>query len=229
VSPDAHDTCWTVLRAASSGDAGARSMFARSYAGLIRAYLKHRWRDRPVAAHVDDAIQDTFVECYKPGGVLERAKPGRGDFRALLYGVIRNVARRYEERTAKSIHRAPGESVYLDELPHQADALSRLFERSWAQSLLREAVEQHRTASENGDPEANRRFRILRMRHDDGLPVREIAATLGEADVARVHNDYRRARREFAVHLRAVVGKHTGAEGDDIDIECRRLTALLGS
>ncbi len=67
------------------------------------------------------------------------------------------------------------------------------------------------------------------MRHDDGLPVREITAKLGETDPAVVHNDYRRARREFAVHLRAVVAKHTGAEGEDIDVECRRLTALLGS
>ena len=202
-------------------------MFARSYAAPIRAYLKHRWRDRPVAVHIDDAIQDTFVECYKPGGVLERADPERGDFRALLYGVIRNVARRYEERTAKSIQRAPGESIYLDDLPHAADALSRLFDRAWAKSLLGEAVEHHRVASENGDPESSRRFRILRMRHDDGLAVREIAAAFGDTDVARVHNDYRRARREFAVHLRAVVARHTGAVGADIDTECRRLTGLL--
>ncbi len=229
VSTAPDETCWTVLRAASDGDAAARAVFARSYAGPIRAYLKHRWRDRSIASHIDDAIQDVFVECYKPEGVLERAEPGRGDFRALLYGVVRNVARRYEERTAKSIHRAPKESVYLDELPHQADALSRVFDRTWAQSLLREAVERHRTASGDGDPEALHRFRVLRMRHDDGFAVREIATKLGEPDVAKVHNDYRRARREFAVHLRAVVARHTGVEGDDIDTECRRLTGLLGA
>ena len=59
-------------------------------------------------------------------------------------------------------------------------------------------------ASVDGDANARRRVRILRMRHDDGLPVREVATALGDPDVAQVHVDYRRARREFAVHLRAV-------------------------
>lgn len=223
-----HETCWTVLRAASNGDAAARAVFARSYLKPIRAYLDRRWRGRALAMLVDDAIQDVFVECYKPGGVLERAVPGQGDFRALLYGVARNVARRHEEREAKSIRRRPTDSVSLDELPEEADALSRVFDRAWARSLLSEAVQRHRDASAS-DPSTARRFRILRLRHDDGLAVREIAARLDEPEVPSVHNEYRRARREFAVHLRAVVARHTGAEGEQIDVECRRLTALLDS
>jgi RNA polymerase sigma factor (sigma-70 family) len=226
--PPEHETCWTVLRAASNGDAAAHSVFARSYLRPIRAYLDKRWRGRALAILVDDAIQDVFVECYKAGGVLERAVPGQGDFRALLYGVARKVARRHEEREAKSIRRRPAEGVYLDELPEQAEALSRVFDRAWERSLLNEAVERHRGASAD-DPASARRFRILSLRHDDRLAVREIADRLGEPGVASVHNDYRRARREFAVHLRAVVAKHTGAEGEQVDVECRRLTALLNS
>jgi RNA polymerase sigma-70 factor (ECF subfamily) len=219
-----------VLRAASSGDGEARSTFARSYAGPIRAYLAHRWRDEVLAAEVDDAVQETFVECIKPGGVLERADPERGDFRALLYGVVRNVARRFEERAAKTGRRSGEESVYLDELPDRAIALSRVFDRAWARSLLREAVVRHEAqARSSGDDGAHDRFRVLRMRHDEGLPIREIAAALGESDTARVHNDYRRARREFAVHLREVVAAHTGAQAADVDAECRRLTGLLGA
>ena len=226
--PPEHDTCWTVLRAASKGDTVARSVFARSYLRPIRAYLDRRWRARNLAAHKEDAIQDVFVECYKPNGVIERVVPGQSDFRALLYGVVRNVARRYEERAAKSIQRRPDESVYLDELPDQAEALSRVFDQAWARSVLGQAIERYRDASSQEEGLA-RRFRILRLRHDDGLAVREIAAELGEADVANVHNDYRRARREFAAHLRAVVAMHTGAEGEQIDAECRRLTALLNA
>ncbi|MBK8978766.1 MAG: sigma-70 family RNA polymerase sigma factor [Planctomycetes bacterium] len=223
-----NETCWTVLRAASAGDAAARSTFARSYAEPIRAYLANRWRGRSLSAEVDDAIQDSFLECLKPGGVLERADPDRGDFRALLFGVVRNVARRYEERAVHAGRLAPDTSVHVEELPYTADPLSRVFDRAWARSLLREAVLRHEQAADAAGPEARRRFRILGLRHDEGLPVRDIAAALGEADTARVHNDYRRARREFAIHLRAVVAAHAGGRAVDVDAECRQLTELLG-
>ena len=150
VPPEPQETCWTVLRAASDGDEGARSMFARSYERPIRAYLVHRWQGQTLATEVDNAVQDALFECIKPGGVLERADPEKGGFRALLYGVVRNVARRYEERAAVAGKRAPDTSVYLDELAHEAEALSRVFDRAWAQSLLREAVQRHEAAARSG-------------------------------------------------------------------------------
>ena len=217
------------MRAASQGDQAARSAFARGYASPIRAYLTHRWRGLAATRDLEDAIQDVFVECYKPGGVIETADPGRGDFRALLYGVVRNVARRYEERFTQEQRREPGEIVDLDALPEVSDGLSRVFDRAWAQALLREAVQCHEASAMAGDADARRRFAILRMRHDGALPVREIASALGEPDVEKVHNEYRRARRDFAVHLRTVVAAHTGVQGDRIDDECRRLGELLGS
>ena len=229
MSFEANDTVWTVLQAASRGDAAARTAFAHNYAAPIRAYLQHRWRGRALAASVDDAAHDVFVECYKPGGVLERADQERGGFRGLLYGVVRNVARRYEERAAKNGQREAGDTICLDELPHQAEALSRMFDRSWATALLREAVKCHEAAAAAGDADAKLRLRILRLRHDQGLPVRAIADELGEPDVAAVHNAYRRARRDFAGHLRAVVAASTGVQGAAVDEECRRLTELLGS
>jgi hypothetical protein len=226
---DPADTCWTVLRAAAGGDAGARSTFARSYAGPIRACLQHRWRGRALLLEIEDAVQEAFVESLKPGGALDSADPQRGDFRSLLYGVVRNIARRFEERAAKANARSSGQSVFLDDLPHQAAALSRVFDRAWARSLLREAVLHHQQESEQGGTDARRRFRVMRMRHDDGLAIREIAMALDVPDVAIIHNDYRQARRAFASHLRQVVGRHTGTEGAAVDRECRRLTELLGS
>jgi RNA polymerase sigma-70 factor (ECF subfamily) len=218
-----------VLRDAAKGDPSARAAFAELYAWPIRAYLRQRWSGPVLGAEIEDALQDVFVECYKQGGVLERADPEQGEFRALLYGVVRNVARRYEEREAKLGDRRPEESIHLDELPDQAASLSRCFDRAWASALLHEALRRHESAVGVGDEQAARRFAILRLRHDRGMAVREIAAELGETDVDSVHRDYRRARREFAGHLRAVVAAHTGARGNDIDEQCRRLTALLGS
>lgn len=226
---DPADTCWTVLRAAASGDTAARSTFARSYAGPIRAYLQRRWQGQTLLLEIEDATQEAFVESLKPGGALDSAAPHRGDFRSLLYGVVRNVARRFEERAAKANERRSGQSVFLDDLPHQAEALSQVFDRAWARSLLCEAVLHHQQESEQGGTDARRRFRVMRMRHDEGLAIREIARTLGVPDVATIHNDYRQARRVFAAHLRLVVGRHTGTEGSAVDRECRRLTELLGS
>ena len=229
VPTNPHDTCWTVLRAASTGDAGARSVFARSYAAPIRSYLGHRWRDSPWHDEIDDALQDVFVECLKPGGALDKADPTRGDFRALLYGVVRNVARRFEERVARNNSDRQHDTLHLDDLPAPAEALSRVFDRAWAQSLLREAVLRHASAARTGDKGYRRRYRILRLRHQQGLAVRDIAARLDEPDIDVIHNGYRRARREFRAFLRAVVATHTGASSESIDAECRRVTEHLGS
>lgn len=215
------------MHAASAGDEAARSVFVRSYAGPVRAYLVNRWRSHGLSTDIDDAVQETFLECLKANGALERADPARGDFRGLLYGVVRNVARRFEEQAGKARQRRPDQSVYLDELPHQDAALSRVFDQAWAQSLLREAVALHEAEAKSGDSASRRRFHVLQARHEQGLPIREIAAQLDEPDVGQIHNDYRRARREFAAHLREVTAKHTGAEGEEVDVECRRLTELL--
>ena len=228
MQPDPNETCWTVLRAAADGDRGARSEFARSYATPIKAYLRHRWGGNALLNDVDDAAQEAFVEAFKPEGAIDRADPERGDFRGLLYGVVRNVARRFEERASKASERHANGSVYLDGLPDDALALSKVFDRSWAQSLMQEAVSHHEQAS-SADAVAQRRFRVMSMRHNDGLPIREIAVALGESDVAVIHNDYRQARRAFTAHLRQVVAKHTGARDSEIDAECGRLFDLLGS
>ena len=224
-----HETCWTMLRAASAGDASAKSVFARSYAAPIRAYLGHRWRDTPYTDTIDDAVQDVFVECMKPGGVLDHANQDLGDFRALLYGVVRNIARRFEKRAARPSHHQPAESVHLDDLPAQQEALSRVFDRAWARSLLREAVLSHAQAARRGDKETRKRYRIVRLRHQQRMPIREIAAQLNEPDSEVIHNDYRRGRREFRTFLRTVVARHTGAGPESLDAECRRVTELLGS
>lgn len=218
-----------MLRAARNGDAAARSVFAEAYSAPVRAYLRRRWAGGRLIAEVDDALQDVFVECIKPDGVLQRADPAQGGFRDLLYGVVRNVARRYEERAVARASRRAGESVYLDELPAQQEALSRLFDREWSGSLLREALLRYASAARQGDDGARRRLRILSLRHQRGLPVREIAAAFGEPEVERVHNDYRRARREFGAVLREVVAARTGAQGAAVDAECRQLIELLHS
>src|SRR5215213_7335839 len=132
--PASESTCWTVIRGAAAGSPADREELARRYLGVIRAYLGARWRVSGLRTDLDDAVQEVFVECFRSGGALEAAVSGRvPNFRAFLYGVVRNVARRFEGRPA----RAAGP---LAEVPADEESLSRTFERSWARALMAEAA-----------------------------------------------------------------------------------------
>jgi DNA-directed RNA polymerase specialized sigma24 family protein len=101
-------TCWTVIRAAAAGSPADRDEWARRYLGVVRAYLAARWRGSPLRQELGDAVQEVFVECFRQGGALEAAGAGRVlSFRAFLYGVVRNVARRFESRPVRAAAALP--------------------------------------------------------------------------------------------------------------------------
>src|SRR5271163_1876327 len=119
----AESTCWTVIRAAAAGSPTDREEIARRYLGVVRAYLVARWRGSDLRPDVDDAVQEVFVECFRQGGVLQAVDAGRvPNFRPFLYGVVRNVARRFESRPVQT-------AVQLPEIAADEDSLSHLFER----------------------------------------------------------------------------------------------------
>jgi hypothetical protein len=78
-----------------------------------------------------------------------------------------------------------------------------------AQSLLREAVQRYEAAAASGNAGTRHRFRVLQLRHDQGLIIRDIAAELG----LRYMDDFvlfadskpwlRQAHAEIARHLGA--------------------------
>src|SRR5215213_6138181 len=149
--PASESTCWTVIRGAAAGSPADREELARRYLGVIRAYLGARWRVSGLRTDLDDAVQEVFVECFRSGGALEAAGAGRvPNFRAFLYGVVRNVARRFESRPARPV-------VPLTEVAAEEESLSGVFERTWAQAVMFEAAQlQRRQAGERG-PDAVRR------------------------------------------------------------------------
>jgi RNA polymerase sigma-70 factor (ECF subfamily) len=177
ISPDS--TCWTLIRDAAGGDAAARERFARVYLPAVRAYLVARWgiggRD------VDDAAQDVFVECFKANGLLAKVDADRpGGFRAFMFGAVRNVAA-WREAGRRPAGRLP------DHLPTDEASQSKAFDRAWARSLLKEAA---RVLAESATADAARkRIELLRLRFQDGLPIRDIAGRWG-ADPTWVHHEY---------------------------------------
>ncbi|MBK7875970.1 MAG: sigma-70 family RNA polymerase sigma factor [Planctomycetes bacterium] len=218
----AGDTCWSLIQRAAGGETQARSTFSRSYLPLVRAFLVQRWRGSSLASEVDDAVQEVFVDCFRPRGPLERADAAGGDFRGFLFGVVRNVALRFEERGRAA--RARGALELPDDLADGAVGVSRVFDREWALALMREAAAEMGQRAE--DDAARLRVELLRLRFGSDVPVRDIAERWS-MDPDAVHRAYARARDEFRACLRRVVAFHSVRSEAELDDECRRLLALL--
>lgn len=224
---NSHTTCWTIIREAAGGSAKEREAFARRYGPIARTYLAARWRKSACLGELEDAVQEVFVECFRRGGVLERADPTRkGGFRAFFFAVIRHVALRVEKRKAKSLARRPREPVDPGELAAAEATLSEVLDRAWAKALMKEAhVLQAKRAGEKGEA-ASRRVELLRLRFEEGLSIREIARRWA-ADPASLHHQFAQARREFKAALLEVVTFHK-PDSQDPRGECLRLLGLLG-
>ncbi len=201
-------TCWTVIEGAAAGDHEDKQQFARRYGPVVRAYLAERWRSSPHLADCEDAVQDVFVECFRKGGVLERVDQSRpSGFRAFLYGVVRNVARRFE--TAKDRDRLvqAASDFDLDQIEDSDSEFSHVFDRAWVNSILWEAAQrQAELARQKGDG-AIRRMELLRLRFHEGLPIRDIAR-LWQVDAGDLHHQFARARKEFREALGEVLAFH---------------------
>jgi RNA polymerase sigma-70 factor (ECF subfamily) len=213
-------TCWTVIRAAASGSPADREELARRYLGVVRTYLASRWRSSALHADLDDAVQEVFVECFKEGGALEAAGAGRvPSFRAFLYGIVRNVARRFESRSLRA-------NSPLPEIPANEPSLSQLFERTWAQAIMTEAARLQRQQADKRGPEAAQRVELLRLRFEEGLPIRTIAERWG-VPAAGLHHAYALARQEFRAALLQVVAFHHPGSPAEVEQEAASLLRAL--
>ena len=219
-----HATCWQLIADAADGPGVARSSFARSYHPLVRGYLAARWRQSPLNSLLDDAVQEVFVECFRQGGPLGRASAEGGAFRPFLFGIVKNVARRFEER-GQGREPAATEST-IGRVPARDPTPSRSFDREWAAMLMREAADRQRERARSGEADAARRVELLQLRFRDGLAIREIA-NRWHVDRAWLHHEYAKARSEFRVCLREVIAFHVVRSEADLDDECRRLLDLL--
>jgi len=218
-------TCWTLIHAAGAGESQQSDEFARRYDPAIRRYFAARWGNSQRFNDIDDAVQETFVEC----GALERTDQQRvGGFRAFLYGIVRNVALRFEQRRAKEWARQPAGDVHFSQIKADETNLSRVFDRAWARSILQQAAQQQAENAKRSGPAAEKRVELLRMRFHEELPIREIAQQW-QVDATELHREYAKARKEFKQALREVVTFHQpDLSSADIEHECTELLTSLG-
>jgi RNA polymerase sigma-70 factor (ECF subfamily) len=218
--PTSESTCWTVIRAAAAGSPADREVLAHRYLAIVRSYLGARWRGSALRDDLDDAVQEVFVECFRQGGALEAAGDGRvPSFRAFLYGVIRNVARRVESRPALTAGPLP-------DMPADDVTQSRLFDRTWAQAIMAEAAQLQRQRAADSGPEAVQRVELLRLRFEENLPIRAIAE-LWKVDAAKLHHAYALARQEFKTALLEVVAFHRPGTPMELEQEAAGLLKAL--
>lgn len=220
-------TCWTLIHEAAGGDDTARDVFARRYLPVARAYLGARWTTASRRQDMEDALQQVFVECFRDGGALQRVQQDRpGGFRAFLFGVTRNVALRVESR--RPADRAATADIDLaEQVPASDDErLTRVFDRAWAQTVMRDAAARMSGMAADGGPDAARRVELLRLRFQEGLPIRDIADRW-RADPVQVHREYARARKEFKKALMEVMSYHHPGATEEAESECARLLELL--
>lgn len=212
-------TCWTAIREAKNGDVEARDLFAQRYEPVIRSYLAARWRLNSHLGHVDDAVQEVFVELLKPSGALGRAEAGRGEFRAFLYGVCRNVARRFEAQSGPDHGK-------MDELPADDPTLSRAFDRAWATTIMKAAADRQATLAQGRGADAMRRVELLRLRFHSGIPIRDIARKW-DASAEHLHREYAKARVEFREALAEIVAFHQPNEPATLERTVAELLTAL--
>jgi RNA polymerase sigma-70 factor (ECF subfamily) len=103
---------------------------------------------------------------------------------------------------------------------------SARFDRAWAESMMVQAAALQEERAAAGGPEAARRLELLRLRFQDGLPIRDIARRWG-APAPQVHREYAAAREEFRSALADVVRMHEGGTEAEIRAACSRLLDRL--
>ncbi len=158
---------------------------------------------------------------------MDRAEHDRpGGFRPFLYGVIRNVALRVEGKRARGKEQQPPSKMELAEVERVEASLSKVFERTWAESLIREAAERQEQLATQAGEAALHRVELLRLRFREGLAIREIAERW-QTDAAVLHHEYARARQEFKAALIEVVAFHQPGTAEEVEQECAELLASL--
>ena len=220
-------TSWQLIHSAAQGDDEARGRFARQYERMIRDYLAKRWQKAPHLEALEDAVQEVFVECFRHRGVLDRVEEGRsGGFRAFFYGVIRNVALRFEKRHRGAHEFQLSTSFDADNLAASEISASKQFDRAWALNILRQAVRRLAERNRGRGREARLRVELLRLRFQEGLPIREIAKRW-EVDSILLHRQYTKAQKEFRAVLADMLAAGRRLSPDEVEQELAELYQIL--
>jgi RNA polymerase sigma factor (sigma-70 family) len=222
-------TSWSMILGAAAKRPADQERFATLYTPMIKAYLAARWRLPLDHEDVGDASQEVLLQCFRQNGALQAADPGYASgFRAFLYGVTRNVAAMTERKWSRRRESQAAHSGVFERVDDEA-SLSQVFDRGWAEVVVREAraLLQRRALIRGGS--AALRARALELRYQGGLPPREIAPRL-ELEAKQVYRLLEDGQLEFQEALIEVMASQIpGASRSEVEKRCVDLLQLLES
>jgi RNA polymerase sigma factor (sigma-70 family) len=228
-------TQWSRVVTAASRDASeareALSGLCEAYWYPIYAYIRHRGY---LPEQARDLTQDFFAYLLERD-VIARADPARGRFRAFLRTVCaRNLAdRRDRENAAKrgggrhplSIDPLDAERRYAREPAHELTP-ERIFDRTWALTLLGRVVERLRREYDDAGRSAKFAELIAVLTRDPGSgSYAEVADRLGTTE-GNVRVAVHRLRGRYGLLLREEIAATVG-DAAQVGDEIRTLFAAL--
>lgn len=228
-------THWSMVvragdRASSKADE-ALSALCRIYWYPIYAYIRRRISSTDQA---EDLTQEFFAHFLHKQSVAV-ADRSRGKFRTFLLTCCQHFLANERERSGAakrgggrpilSFDLLAAEERYLQE-PAHGDTAEKLFDRSWALTLLEQVLEQlggeYQAKGQGGLFE---RLRIMLTGGPDRDSYSQISHDLGMAEAA-LRKAAQRMRRRYREILREQIGA-TVANAGDVDDEIRQLFEVL--
>jgi len=228
-------THWSVVLSASQPESAhyhqALESLCRTYWFPLYAYLRRHGYDTHQAEDHTQAFLAALMEKHS----LRLAEPKRGKFRSFLLAALKHfianeraragAQKRGGGRHALSLDCGDAEALYALE-PRDELSPEKLFERSWAMTVLDRAMTRLRAEATSANKQEQFDCLKLYLTASEKLAAyREAAARLGTTEGA-VKVAVHRLRRRYRELLRDEIA-HTVASKDQIDEEIRHLFAAL--
>lgn len=200
------------------------------YLPCIRGYLEQQWRFR--ADEVDDLVQGFIADRIIDGELLSSADHARGRFRSLLLSALqRYVIDRQRRRRVRQAGPLPADDEEHPATASRQGDPAEQFDRTWARSVLTEALARARRYCETHDRLDMWRVFELRLVAPaaDGVrpvPYAEMVRLLGLQAPSQAAGLLVSAKRLFHRKLAEVLCEVLGSEAD-LESELRDLVRIL--
>lgn len=217
-------TNWRVVLSASADPAVT--------AALLNAYHLPIWTFIRKSGHTadaaDDLAQEFIARVVLERGLVKRADPSQGRFRAFVKTALRNfLVDQYRRERHRARQAGPDGPEPFESASHDG------FDREWAAAVLKRALrEVEQECGRAGQHLHWRAFQLavldpaLRQSASPGLAA--LAVDLGAEDAAQVSSMIQTVRRKFKRLLRAAV-EETVDDPAETDAELSELRQFLGT
>jgi len=234
-------TRWTLVRqAADSQTSSEHALVALSE--LCQIYWRPVYlflRRQGIPQHDAQDLTQSFFADLIENRAYARADELKGRFRSFLLGTLKHFLAHARDRDRAQKRGGGVQQVHLDEAalleaetyaaPNQNWSPDGVFEREWAASLLRPALD--RLAQEYTVAGKDALFEALKVYLTGGpsaaVPYEEMAKRLGRA-ATTLRSDVARLRARYRAILREEVGS-TVVDPGDIDEELRHLREAMAA